>query len=111
MSPRGIGSPLVVRAGDTARRTEVVSGFSAVELQSHDPQSMAQRWADIAGMPLRQDDQGRLSFPLENADVRFVEATDGRGDGLGGVDLVVADVQGLLTRAEQRGCRVSDDHR
>ncbi len=107
--PEGHWEPAGGDGWDTARRTDVVSGYSAVELQSHDPQSMAQRWADIAGIPLQQDDHGRLSFPLENADVRFVEATDGRGDGLGGVDIVVTDVQGLLTTAEQRGCRVSDD--
>jgi hypothetical protein len=70
---------------------------------------MAQRWADIAGIPLQQDAHGRLSLPLENANLRFVEATDGRGDGLGGVDLVVTDIQGLLTAAERRGRRVSDD--
>ena len=109
MNLKGIGNPLAGDGWDTARRTDVVSGYSAVELQSHDPQSMAQRWADIAGIPLQQDDHGRLSFPLENADVRFVEATDRRGEGLGGVDIVVTDIQGLLTTAEQRGRRVSDD--
>ena len=41
--------------------------------------------------------------------MRFVEATDGRGDGLGGIDIAVADTQRLLTTAEQRGCRVSDE--
>lgn len=70
---------------------------------------MAERWADIAGIPLKQDDQGRTILALENADVRFVEATDGRGDGLGGIDIAVADTQRLLTTAEQRGCRVSDE--
>ena len=107
--PEGHWEPAGGDGWDTARRTDVVSGYSAVELQSHDPHSMAQRWAGIAGIPLQQDAHGRPVLPLENANLRFVEATDGRGDGLGGVDLVVTDIQGLLTAAERRGRRVSDD--
>ena len=34
---------------------------------------------------------------------------DGRGEGLGGVDLRVADRARLLRAAEQRGCRTNDD--
>ena len=107
--PEGHWEPAGGDGWDKAQRTDVISNYSAVELQSHDPQSMAERWAGIAGIPLKQDDQGRPTLPLENADVRFVEATDGRGDGLGGIDLVVADKQRLLTSAEQRGCKISDD--
>ena len=107
--PEGHWEPAGGDGWDTAQRTEVISRYSAVEMQSHDPHSMAQRWAGIAGIPLKQDAQGRTVLPLENADLRFVEATDGRGDGLGGVDIVVADAQRLLNTAEQRGCRVSDD--
>ena len=94
---------------ESARNTDVVSHYTAVELQSHDPLAMAQRWADIAGIPLGHDGQGRTVLPLENADLRFVEATDGRGDGLGGVDLVVNDRERLLDAAAARGCRVADD--
>ncbi len=107
--PEGHWEPAGGDGWDTARRTDVVSSYSAVEMQSQDPRSMAERWADIAGIPLKQDDQGRTILALENADVRFVEATDGRGDGLGGIDIAVADTQRLLTTAEQRGCRVSDE--
>jgi hypothetical protein len=48
-------------------------------------------------------------MPLENASVRFVEATDGRGEGLGGVDIAVPDRARLLTAAARRGCKVGDD--
>ena len=106
--PEGHWEPAGGDGWRKAQRTDVVTRFSAVELQSHDPQSMAKRWAAIAGIPLEQDEQGRAFFPLENADVRFVEASDGRGDGLGGIDLVVANRQRLLTAAGRRGCRASD---
>jgi hypothetical protein len=48
-------------------------------------------------------------MPLENASVRFVEASDGRGEGLGGIDLVVNARERLMQAAERRGCLVSDD--
>ena len=107
--PEGHWEPAGGDGWKAARNTDVVSHYTAVELQSHGPLSMAQRWADIAGIPLGQDDQGRTVLPLDNAGVRFVEATDGRGDGLGGVDIVVNDRKRLLDAAAARGCRISDD--
>jgi hypothetical protein len=41
--------------------------------------------------------------------VRFVEATDGRGEGLGGVDIVVHNRARILAAAAQRGRKISDD--
>jgi hypothetical protein len=92
-----------------AVRTDVVKKYQAVELQSADPRGLAERWSGIAEVPLRKDARGRLEMPLENASVRFVEAADGRGEGLGGIDIVVNDRQRLLQAAERRGRRVSDD--
>ena len=92
-----------------AVRTDVVSRILAAELQSPDPKTLAERWSGIAQIELGRDAQGRLELPLENARLRFVEATDGRGEGLGGVDLAVVDRKRLLEAAEKRGRRVSDD--
>ena len=107
--PQGHWEPAGGDGWPAARRTEVISDFSAVELQSHEPQSLAQRWSSIAGIPPAKDSHDQTMLPLENAHIRFVEATDGRGDGLGGIDVIVADRQRLLKAAEQRGCWVSDD--
>ena len=90
-------------------RTDVVSKIVAAELQSPDPDSLAKRWSGIAQIELEHDAQGRHELPLENARLRFVEATDGRGEGLGGIDLAVVDRKRLLEAAEKRGRRVSDD--
>lgn len=62
-------------------RTHVVSDLVAVEIQAHDPAVMAERWAAVLGV-------GR-SGPvvlLNEGEIRFVEATDGRGDGVSGLE-------------------------
>jgi hypothetical protein len=92
----------------SAKRTDVVRSYNAAEMQSPDPAALAERWSSIAEIPLRKDAKGRLEMPLANACVRFVEATDSRGEGLGGIDVVVADRKRLLDAAEKRGCRVSE---
>lgn len=87
----------------------MVANYTAVELQAADPLGLAERWSSIAGIPLRKDSRGRLEMPLDNAAVRFVEASDGRGEGLGGINMVVADRKRLLDAADRRGRRFGDD--
>jgi hypothetical protein len=88
--------------------TDVVKYFNAVELQSAEPRGLAERWSSIAEIPLRKDSQDSLELPLENATVRFVEATDGRGDGLGAIDIAVSDRARVLAAAAARGRKASD---
>jgi hypothetical protein len=107
--PEGSWEPAGGSGWFSAVRTDVVKKYQAVELQSDDPRGLAELWGSIAEVPLRKDSRGRWEMPLENASIRFVEATDGRGEGLGGIDILVNDRQRLLQAAERRGCRVSDD--
>jgi len=88
--------------------TDIVSTIKAAELQSPDPVSLAQRWSEVAGIPLQKDTSGNLEMPLNNAVIRFVDATDGRGEGLGGIDIGVTDRELLLRNAKERGLRISD---
>ena len=82
--------------------------YCAVELQGNDPVELAGRWGKVAGVPIdRKGDV--LSMRLNNVDIRFVEATDGRGPGLGGLDITVADKAAILERAKARGAYISDD--
>ena len=106
--PEGSWEPAGGDGWPKAARTDVVKAYQAVELQSADPHGLAERWSSIAEIPLRQDSRGRFEMPLENASVRFVEATDGRGEGLGGIDILVNDRERLLRAAERRGRRVSE---
>jgi len=107
--PEGNWEPAGGSGWRSAKRTEVVSAYSAVELQSPDPAGLAERWSKIAGVPVRKDARGRIEMPLDNASVRFVEATDGRGEGLSGIDMVVADRATLNSAAERRGVKISGD--
>lgn len=92
-----------------ARRVDVVSGILAAELQSPDPERLAQRWSEIAEIPVEPGPDGSPSIRLENADLRFVPATDGRPEGLGGIDIKVVDRARLTAAAEARGCLAGDD--
>ena len=90
-------------------RTNVTTAMTAVELQSDDSARLAQRWSEVLEIPLGDDTQGNPVLKLENADLRFVPAEDGRGEGLGGLDLQVADRGHILREATARGCDIKDD--
>jgi hypothetical protein len=93
----------------SAVRTDVVRGIAAAEIQTPDPADLAAHWGQIVELPVETSAGAQPSLRFDNADVRFVKDTDGRGEGFGGVDLAVADRSRLLAAAERRGHRVSDD--
>jgi hypothetical protein len=66
-------------------------GLNAVEIQSEDPLSLATRWSELLGRDLKDH-----SIELDAGMIRFVEATDGRGEGLGGIDVTVPSQQSRL---------------
>ena len=78
-----------------------MSGISAADVQADQPDAVATKWSDIVEIDLEGDDRRRL--PLDNADVRFVAATDGRGDGLAGIELIPADADAAMAAAGKRG--------
>lgn len=89
--------------------TSRVSGISAAELQSPEPERLATRWAEIAEIDLGTTDAGYPEMQLDNATLRFVPAIDGRGEGLGGIDVATTDRDAILDAADRLGCAVSDD--
>jgi catechol 2,3-dioxygenase-like lactoylglutathione lyase family enzyme len=91
-----------------ARRTDVVDAIRAAELQADDPTSLAARWADVLDRPTAADGTARV-IALDDATLRFVPAVDGRGEGLGGLDLHANDPERALRAAEARGCRLDGD--
>jgi hypothetical protein len=90
-------------------RTDLVSSIVAAELQSADPSALAARWGEIAELDVGSDAGGNPVIALDNAELRFVEATDGRGEGLGGIDVKVEDRGAVVAGARVRDCFVSDD--
>ncbi len=89
-------------------RTERVRGIAAAELQSPDPQRLAERWSQIAQIDLSADSDGCPIIELDNATLRFAKENDGRGEGLGGIDVVTVDRSAVLADARTRGCYVDD---
>ena len=65
--------------------TGVVQRISAVEVQAESPLAMAERWSEVLG---RQNTD--TSIALDDAEIRFVDAADGRGEGVSGLELVAA---------------------
>ena len=94
-------------AWEGAVRTDRTAAMVGAELQSDDPAGLAVRWAEILDRPLSSGPVPEIA--LDNATLRFVETGDGRGDGLGGVDLEVADRQAILDAARSRGAAVDGD--
>jgi hypothetical protein len=86
-----------------AVRTDIVRAIAAAEIQSPDPQDLAEKWSKILELPLNKDAAGNPSVRLQNAAIRFVADKDGRGEGLGGLDLVAADKARMLANARKRG--------
>ena len=74
------------------RSTDVIDAIRRVDIQSDDPKSLAQRWSEIAEIDLDVTD-GDWVLPLENAEVGFVSATDGRPEGLSALHLSSTDAQ------------------
>ncbi len=107
--PEGSWEPAGGAGWPKVRHEDVVEAYTAVELQSADPRGLAERWSSIVEIPLRKDARGRFELPLDNASIRFVEATDGRGEGLAGVDIKTVDRKRILEAAKHRNCRVADD--
>lgn len=90
------------------RRTEVSRAIVAAELQVDRPRDVARRWGDIAEVDVHDDEGGRPALALDNATLRFVPVADGRGEGLGGIDVLVTSAADVRGRAAARGCTGAD---
>jgi hypothetical protein len=91
-----------------AVRNDRVSGIAGVVLQSDEPERLAQRWALILQRSAQRDGDEWL-LPVGKALLRFTQATDGRGEGLAGIDLIVNDADALQCAAQAAGCTVQAD--
>jgi hypothetical protein len=85
-----------------AVRTQRVRAITAAELQAPDPEKLAARWSEILETPVATA-AGVPTLALANAVLRFVPDADGRGEGLGGIDLVASDRAAVLAAARERG--------
>jgi hypothetical protein len=93
----------------SAMRTGVTEGLLGAEVQSENPAALAARWADILDRPLHHEPSGAARLDLDLGFVRFVAATDGRGEGLSGIDVLPADHAAIRAAAAARGVVVTED--
>jgi len=91
-----------------AVRSDRVSGIAGAVLQSDEPERLARRWAQILQRSVQRDGDDWL-LPLDPAVLRFTAATDGRGEGLAGIELVVNDADAIQRSAQAAGCPVRAD--
>ena len=92
-----------------AVQTEVTKALVGAEVQSEDPAGMAKLWSRILDLPVKQGEDGFWRMALINAELRFVPISDGRGKGLGAIDIVAADRKHILQEAAKRGKKRDDN--
>ena len=102
--PDGLWPPSGGRAWADTINGDIATHIVSAEIQSPDPQQLAERWAGIVGIA----PEG-LSIPLENGAINFVPDEDGRGEGLGGMTVACADKAQALSNAEAAGLPVERD--
>jgi len=83
-------------------RTDVSVAIVGAELQAEEPGRMASRWAAVLGRSSERTGEV-WKIQLDEGQIRFVAAGDGRGDGLGGFDVVVRSPRDVQQRAQAMG--------
>ena len=89
-------------------KQDVTVDIVGVELQGPDPLALAELWGKVTGVPVERD-AAQFTLQLNNATLRFVEETDGRGPGLSGLDIAVVNRAHILDAARARECYINDD--
>ena len=77
-------------AEDDTRRGSGVRGATVLAC---DPPRMARRWANVLGLPVR-DDAGDPVIPLDGGGVRFCTTTDEHREGVTGFDVAIPGREG-----------------
>jgi hypothetical protein len=98
--PNWTGAADPAQAG---RRDAIMSA----RLQSTDPAGLAERWSRVLDRPVVQG-AGALTLPLDEGSIEFTAVTDGRGDGLAGMTIRVADREASLAAARARSLPITD---
>lgn len=91
------------------RPAKLVTAISGVTLQAEDPEAIARRWATAFDRAANLEGSA-LVLRLDNGEIRFEEASDGRGDGVAAVLFETPALAPIMEVAAQRGIsRVEDE--
>ena len=85
-------------------RKDTTLALTEVQMQSPEPQVLAEHWGKIVGVPVTKGADGPV-LKLPNATFRFVK---GPVDLMTGLSFRVADVAKVREAARTRGCKVGD---
>ena len=87
-------------------RKDVTQALVGVEMQSPEPQGLAEHWGRIIGIPVSKSKTGEPELKLPNGSFQFVR---GESEIMSGLTFRVADIASVRDAAKARGCAVSGD--
>lgn len=90
------------------RRATHVRTISGVDLQAADPEALARRWSQAYKRDMHVDGD-QFVIPLDEGTIYIHEATDGRGDGVSGVEFELNDRDAVAAAAEKLGLAWQND--
>lgn len=91
------------------KHTEIIDGIRAAEIQTENPDALAARWGEVFELPVQADGAGHPCLDFRGSGLRFVPIRDGRGEGLGGLDIGTTDKERALANAEAQGCLAGEN--
>jgi hypothetical protein len=87
-------------------RKDVTQALVGVEMQSREPQDLAQHWGRIIGIPVGKNANGESELALPNSTFRFVE---GASELMSGLTFRVGDIAKVRDAAKAKGHAVNGD--
>lgn len=91
--------------------SKVMSAIVGAELQSADPDALANRWSELLQRKVQRAGAGATpEIMLDHGFVRFVPMRDDRGEGLCAVHLKCRDTAHVMRAAKQAGLPSGADH-
>ena len=87
-------------------RKDVTQALIGVEMESPDPQGLAEHWGGIIGLPVGKSESGEPELTLPNATFRFVR---GMSDAMSGLTFKVRDIDKICQTAKAKGHAVSEN--
>src|SRR5215212_3353791 len=87
-------------------RKDVTQALTGVEMESPEPQALAEHWGKIIGIPVSKDQSGEPELKLPNCSFRFV---NGASDLMSALTFRVRDVASVREAAKAKGHTVSGD--
>ncbi|MGZ5876665.1 MAG: hypothetical protein ACXWKP_31790 [Bradyrhizobium sp.] len=87
-------------------RKDVTQALTSVEMQSPDPQGLAEHWGRIIEIPVSRNASGEPELKLPNCSFRFVK---GASDIMSGLTFRVSEIAKVRDAAKAKGHAVSGD--